>query len=719
MQIGPYVLIRELACGGMAQVWLAHRVWPDGMRRSCGIKLPRRSAVADEGLLRQFLEERRLAVLLRHNNIVSAFDAGVHEGLPYLVMDYIPGRDLGQLARAAARRGAGWELETAIHVVREIGHGLLHAHEYELNGVHQRIIHRDVASKNVMVDGTGGVLLADFGVATSLATQTSRFHTKGTLAFMAPEHYLGQPSPASDVFGLGGIFWELLAGRVFRGGLEGQALISQVVAGTVEPVGRELPSTVQRVLAGMLHPEVSHRLSLREVLRALEEFPHRKLALQEMVSVYFSEESRRTGLSQLHFAASKELLDTLAVAKVAGVSLSDVPRRKGSGPLDELPADFTAIAVDDTAKVDATAVAEALDDDLDDGERGEQGEPVSIGAAEIAGWQPAGDTLRSPLGEGVGSPPPQATVRLAGGIGATGRSEGAEILPTVFVPAPLAMPGVPEQVETQRSVPLDLAATARGGPATWGAPPSSPQAGLGVGPVAGPASLAGRWRWVPFVMVAAMMMVLGLGAGTWLLWPNLTQIDGRGGGVALDAAVVFGKPRTATTSAPERVEPVLELATEAASSAEGDSTGVLGEEPEPAVEPESRQEQRQAAGSAELPEGPELPPAGQDPQPSAAPPKVAKPKPRPPKPVPKLEFVVRRGFVAFAELRVGSGKAQVVPGQGTLTLRVAPGTYTLRYRTKPEGDWESLRYTFSSNMKYAGNIESSEFRINAISHKAR
>ena len=382
MQIGPYKLISELGRGGMAQVWLAHKVWDDGKRRSCVVKLPRRNAVADEGLLRQFLEEARLSILLRHSNIVSVFDAGVHEGLPYLVMNYVAGKDLAQLLRATSRLDATWDVETAIHVMREVGQGLLYAHELE-----QQIIHRDVASKNVMIDGTGGVLLTDFGVATSLTSLTSRMHVKGTLSYMAPEHYLGQAGPASDVFGLGAIFWEMLAGRRFREGLpEGQELITAVVEGAVEPMKRELPTAVKRVLDGMLEPSASSRISLTEVLHAVEDFPNRRRALREMISLYFGRAGRRTGLSQVHFAASKELVDTFAVAKAAGVSLSEVRKRKPPGQLLDVPQDFEPVQVSRTARMDPKVLADALDDDLDDDE------PRSVPGHEeekTTDWSPA------------------------------------------------------------------------------------------------------------------------------------------------------------------------------------------------------------------------------------------------------------------------------------------------------------------------------------------
>ncbi|MCX4240149.1 protein kinase domain-containing protein [Paraliomyxa miuraensis] len=368
MQIGPYTLIRELGRGGMAQVWLAHRVWEDGERRPCVLKFPRRNAVTDEGMLRQFLEEWRLAIRLRHNNIVSVFDAGVHEGLPYLVMNYVAGKDLAEIIKTLSRLGKRFDVKTAVYVLRELGQGLLAAHEYDDQGVPQQIVHRDVASKNAMIDGWGGVLLMDFGVATSLMTQTSRVHVKGTLAYMAPEHYLGQASAASDIYGLGTVLWEMLAGRPFRGGLAGEELIAAIVAGTVEPVGRELPELVQQVLDGMLEPVAAKRMKLREVLVALEEFPSRRLLLQEMMTTYFGRAGKRTGLSSVHFAASKELTDTLAVVKVSGVSLSEIRRRKQRGQPREFPRGFVPERTDDTAKVEQQVLtngADDLDEDMD------------------------------------------------------------------------------------------------------------------------------------------------------------------------------------------------------------------------------------------------------------------------------------------------------------------------------------------------------------------
>lgn len=670
MQIGPYILIEELAQGGMAQVWLARRVWPDGKRRSCVIKLPRRNAVVDEGILRQFVEEGRLAILLIHNNIVTVFDVGVHEGLPYLVMDYVSGKDLARLLRATARTGSPWEVEDAVHVVREVGHGLLYAHELELNGVPQRVIHRDVSSKNVLVDGSGGVRLTDFGVATSLATETSKVHAKGTLAYMAPEHYLGQVCQGSDVFGLGAILWELLAGRPFRGELEGSALIAAVVSGKVDPVGCELAPAVQRVLDGMLHPDARQRLTLREVLQALEPFPNRRLSIQTMVEIFFGREAKRTGHTASHFAASKELTETLAVAKAAGISVEELEaRRPASKPV---PPDFVPRPIEDTAPMATAAVATALGDDAD-----------------------------------ADDPPPLATMRLAPSVGRSSKRAGGaeEATPTALVappgtermPVPEHRPPwpSPEPGSTPTTVrtPVGVADTQPSGSAPL---------------TASPAPRRARRRWLSFAVVATVLG-LGFGSAAWLVVSGARQRN----------AVAEGEPvaNVGRASRMESVPAPRSVAVAAPSASAVPARAPAAERPRDDSAPEApvsvpEQDQPAAVTPESLPDAP-----------PDAPPPLAKPKPAPPKAAPlkpKVEVVLRRGLmVSFAEIRIGSGKPQLVPAKGALTLQVTAGTRTLRYRTAPEGDWSSLPYLFSVDMKYAGHIEHNGLRLTAAPNGGR
>lgn len=701
MQIGPYTLIEELACGGMAQLWLVHRVWPDGKRRSCVLKLPRLSAVTDEALLWQFVEESRLAIMLRHNNIVSVFDVGVHEGLPYLVMDYISGADLAQLVRAQARLALEWPVETAVHVVREVAQGLNHAHDFEVAGVHQQIVHRDVASKNVMIDGTGGVLLADFGVATSIRTQTSRIHVKGTLAFMAPEHYLGRATPASDVFGLGCTFWELLAGRPFRGHLTGQALIEAVVAGAVEPVGRELPAVVQRVLEGMLDPDARCRITLQEVLVALEDFPSRRRALQRMVSANFGAASRRTGLSQIHFAASKELLDTLAVVKVAGV-LPDGPARTVSGQPSPPPVDFVAMPVPGTVKVDPMAAADEADDELaSDSTTSIEERRVLLGTSRA---DSRGAAERSPA---------DATVRISGAVvagvsrsslaGAREARGGTVLMPPRGVLPAVRVtvePGAPMRGTTERAIPRHPVVVAEHGPMS-----SQASAGSPVESARDPGIAAvGKQRALFVGALVVLTVLLGWGSTRWLPTVWSSPVDAKDQLVAsnLEAAVPGARP-TDSEPAPPLVDPLptprldAKRPGEPADPSELDGKGVAQDPTRAEAGVESEQVEERASDARVAPPAP----------------KANKPKPRAPKPVPTLELTVRRGLVGFAELRIGNRKPQEVPATGSLALRVAPGTYTLRTRTEPGGAWSTIRYTFFSDMKYGGHIERSGLIIGA------
>lgn len=783
MRIGIYVLVRELGRGGMAQVWLAHRVWDDGNRRPCVIKLPRRSAVANESMLRQFLEEARLSILLCHSNIVNVFDAGVHNGLPYLVMDYIPGKDLSQLLQASIRVGARWDLETAIHVVREVGQGLLYAHTYEQSpGVPLEIVHRDVASKNVMLDGTGAVRLMDFGVATSLSTTTSRIHIKGTLPYMAPEHYLGQATKASDVFGLGTIFWEMLAGRTFRAGLKGQDLIAKVVEGAVEPVGRELPVVVQRVLDGMLHSSASNRITLPEVLQVLEKFPYRRSKLREMMEVYFGRAGRRTGLSQLHFVASKELVDTIAVAKAAGVSLSEFRQRRRANEVAPIPQDFQPIEIPDTGRIDPMAVAGALDDDLDEGlserdasatdgtEREDadrvagtwarQVEPnVHLSSSETANanepqkpaevvpeniqldgpylgssttapsghagqagiWSKSGDTWRDGKSHEPVATKSEPTVRLSvetaasasallGEATSASAKRPADLLPPP-AEASASRTSVPPVIHTATS---DSARGVKVQPfASIGLdsqPSHHAQLDVSASP-RGRTLVATNRGGSRLASLGAAVALLALGMAAWVVWPITRTRSQATDEPMAESVVAVGTPMTEASSNEGVEESESELPRTVAKELPADpefdagedlgATGSQPGEPMPSVmEPVQFDPAPDPAGA---PAEPKV-----DAERNAA------------KPAPKLEVVVRRGLVVgFAEVRIGRGRIHEVPARGATTLRVSPGTYTVRYRSEPNGAWQSIRQTFSPGMKYGGHVELNGLHLMAMPDQER
>lgn len=196
IKIGEYLLSELLSSGGMGQVWLAHREFEGGGQSAVAIKFPHAAGVLEPRTRESLHDEARLQMRLQHPNIPRVTDMGVHEGLPYFVMDYVAGRSLAQLLSHMRDIATPLRYELVAHIAREIGYALRYAHTFEMNGVWQQIIHRDVAPKNVLVSGQGGVYVVDFGISESIRVQSSRNHIKGTLLYMAPEHALGFPRPS-------------------------------------------------------------------------------------------------------------------------------------------------------------------------------------------------------------------------------------------------------------------------------------------------------------------------------------------------------------------------------------------------------------------------------------------------------------------------------------------------------------------------------------------
>jgi eukaryotic-like serine/threonine-protein kinase len=192
---GRYRLERPLGHGGMASVFLARDTELD---RAVALKLLAENLGGDENVRRRFVREARLAARLSHPNVVSVFDAGEDDGRPYIVMEYVDGENLTELL---ARRGRVLALQAA--------QGLAHAHAAGL-------VHRDVKPQNLILGGDGTLKIADFGIARAAETTalTQAGTVLGTAAYLSPEQALGEEvTPATDVYSLGVVLYELLTGR--------------------------------------------------------------------------------------------------------------------------------------------------------------------------------------------------------------------------------------------------------------------------------------------------------------------------------------------------------------------------------------------------------------------------------------------------------------------------------------------------------------------------
>jgi serine/threonine protein kinase len=194
-----YRVIRRLGAGGMATVWLAE---DERLGRQVAIKRLRTDA--PEESLTRFRREARLGATLNHPNFVSVFDTIATEDGALIVMEYVPGHSLEDLSRSGPM-----DPDEVVSILKGAADALDHAHR-------EGVVHRDIKPANILVREDGAVKLADLGIARAMdATQiTAEGKVIGTVPYMAPERMrrAGAGGPASDVYALAAVAYELLSG---------------------------------------------------------------------------------------------------------------------------------------------------------------------------------------------------------------------------------------------------------------------------------------------------------------------------------------------------------------------------------------------------------------------------------------------------------------------------------------------------------------------------
>ena len=203
-QFGNYLLTRLLGHGGFAEVYLAEHIH---LNTQAAIKVLHTRLESHD--LEQFRIEARTIARLKHPHIVRVLEFGVEDGIPFLVMDYVPNGSL----RQRHPDGIPLSLVTIVPYVKQVADAVQFIHN-------QKLIHRDIKPQNLLLGSNNEVLLSDFGIA--LVTQSSSLqgpqNVAGTVAYMAPEQLQGKPRPASDQYALGIVVYEWLTGiRPFKG----------------------------------------------------------------------------------------------------------------------------------------------------------------------------------------------------------------------------------------------------------------------------------------------------------------------------------------------------------------------------------------------------------------------------------------------------------------------------------------------------------------------
>jgi eukaryotic-like serine/threonine-protein kinase len=265
--VGRYALYGEIASGGMATVHFGRLIGPAGFARPVAIKRLHAQFSRDPEFVRMFLDEARLAARVIHPNVVATLDVVTAGGEVFLVMEYVPGATLAQLARTARKRGERIQPLVALGVVSGMLQGLHAAHESKSDtGEPLDLVHRD-----------GVTRLLDFGVAkASGRLQTTRDgQLKGKLAYMAPEQVRGEPlTRRTDIYGASVVLWEVLTGlRLFHAENEAHVLSNVLSAAVPEPssIAPELPRALDRVVLRGLDRDPARRYrTAREMSAAID-----------------------------------------------------------------------------------------------------------------------------------------------------------------------------------------------------------------------------------------------------------------------------------------------------------------------------------------------------------------------------------------------------------------------------------------------------------------
>jgi serine/threonine-protein kinase len=230
-QFGKYTLLRRLAAGGMAELFLALHRSMAGFEKLIVIKRILPSMNQNKAFIEMLLHEARIAATLSHPNIVQIFDVGQVDGTFFIAMEHIHGEDIQAIVRAMKKKElASFPLEHTLSIVLGTCAGLAYAHDKrDLDGRPLGIVHRDISPRNIVVSFTGDVKIVDFGIAKSgvePGEDTSSGQLKGKAPYMSPEQASGQAIDwRSDIFATGVMLFELTTGRrLFKGASEFETL---------------------------------------------------------------------------------------------------------------------------------------------------------------------------------------------------------------------------------------------------------------------------------------------------------------------------------------------------------------------------------------------------------------------------------------------------------------------------------------------------------------
>ena len=455
--MGDYGVLRRMAVGGMAEIFLARKAGAANVDRLVVLKRILPQFAHNEDFVQMFLNEARIASTLHHPNIVQVHSIGEERGQYFFAMEYLHGEDLARILARAEQAGYALQLDSVLSIMIRVCAGLHYAHERTANGKPLGIVHRDVSPHNVFVTYDGGVKLLDFGIAkaTTSIGKTKSGALKGKVEYMSPEQAFSQPvDRRSDVFCIGILLWELTTGRRLyrrRSDLESLKALTEEDAPAPSTVVSSYPAELERIVLKCLRRKPEERWETCEELQA---------ALDTFGKTQSFTVSPLTAAKLMHVLFSAEIAAFQHAVKGGG-SLTDhiiarIERIAERAAADSWDADVANVIVnlgpnDDPALERKFSESGAILVEADEPEPKQRGLPQGMKLAPLPGAAPLDKIVEPPTGPMTLASLvlPVAPAPIPMPVLVQGEPTEIMAVPPVHEPDPL--PGVPPAPEVAKT----------------------------------------------------------------------------------------------------------------------------------------------------------------------------------------------------------------------------------------------------------------------------
>ncbi|MDP1922238.1 MAG: protein kinase [Myxococcales bacterium] len=383
-RFGRYTLLMPLSMGGMGEIFLARLEGAQGFEKLCVIKKILPHLAQDKDFVDRFVDEARILVKLSHGNIAQVLDMGLHEGAPYIALEFIDGKDLRRVVARAHERALTLPLSFILYVATRLLDALAYAHRKKGDeGKELNLVHRDVSPQNILISYEGEVKVIDFGLAKSTmsATHTHPSIVLGKFLYMSPEQARHQKADKrSDLYAVGLCLYELIAGKSPFDAIAPGELMATVANPKIAPltsIEPLCPPALNDAVMKALAVDPAQRFQTAEELRGrlltilleIDQSAGPETATRFMTEAFANEyQSERKLLAELtqqardlpeEVAQEEETLDPTAggvtreVPSFPALTLDEVPQARVTAP--ELKA-----STDGAAPIDPLASIQAL-----------------------------------------------------------------------------------------------------------------------------------------------------------------------------------------------------------------------------------------------------------------------------------------------------------------------------------------------------------------------